>query len=498
MNFSSHSSQIRRSYLHFALNLIAWMTPKISRVGLIRRHLANSLEKRLYQGCENLIEAGITPPRVAMDRRDVGRSILHTLEKALGEGRLSSAVVRRLLGVMVSGILINKGEISAKERFKERYGKYPPDTLLISPAKACNLRCKGCYADSKSDMEKLAWPVFEKVVKDVYDLWGSRFIVFSGGEPLVYKDEGKSVLDLVEKYKDCFFMMYTNGTLIDDQIARRLGKLGNLMPAISVEGLKEYTEQRRGESIFEKIVAAMERLRREKVFFGVSFTATKDNAEHIFSDNSVNFFFKEMGAMFAWVFHYMPIGRAVTLDQLPSPEQRLWMWERCWELIRERHMFIVDFWNGGTASQGCISAGRRGGFISVYWDGAVSPCVFMPYSPVNVNDIYAQGKTMNDAWAHPFFDRIRSWQFDYGYEKVFARDPNIGNWMMPCPIRDHYAEFYEIQKAYDLIPVDANAKAAIQDPAYRKGMIAYNHAVAELLDPIWQREYLGHADKNAC
>lgn len=133
--------------------------------------------------------------------------------------------------------------------------------------------------------------------------------------------------------------------------------------------------------------------------------------------------------------------------------------------------------------------------MCVDWNGNVSPCVFMPYSPVNFNDIYAQGKTMNDVWEHPFFDKLRNWQFDYGYEKKFKEDPNYRNWMMPCPIRDHYAEFYEMQKEYDLTPIDENAREAIEDPEYRKGMIAYNKDVAELLDPIWEKEYLGHRDK---
>ncbi len=488
-------SQIKKSYLHTVLNTIAWLAPKLTRVGPLRRSLMRSLEKRLYGGCENLIEQGRLPCRVATDRRDVTISIVRSLGKAMGEGRLSPAVIRKLLRVMVGDVLINKGDISTSERFIEKYKIRPPEMLLISPTKACNLRCKGCYADSKADKEKLTWPVFEKMVQDAHDLWGARFIIFSGGEPLMYKDQGKKVLDLVEKFDDCFFMMYTNGTLIDDKIARRMGELGNIMPAISVEGLREQTDARRGEGVFDQVIAAIERLRREKVLYGVSFTATRENAEVIFSDEVVDFFFEEMGAVFGWVFHYMPIGRAITLEQLPTPEQRLWMWKRCWELISDRHLFILDFWNSASASQGCISAGRGGGYMCVDWNGNVSPCVFMPYSPVNFNDIYAQGKTMNDVWEHPFFDKLRTWQFDYGYEKKFKEDPNYRNWMMPCPIRDHYAEFYEMQKEYDLTPIDENAREAIEDPEYRKGMIAYNKAVADLLDPIWEKEYLGHRDK---
>ena len=94
-------------------------------------------------------------------------------------------------------------------------------------------------------------------------------------------------------------MMYTNGTLIDDYVALRLGEPGNLIPAISVEGMREETDKRRGEGVFDRVVAAMERLRREKVFFGISMTATRDNAEDLLSDEVIDFYFQEMGAFMA-------------------------------------------------------------------------------------------------------------------------------------------------------------------------------------------------------
>jgi MoaA/NifB/PqqE/SkfB family radical SAM enzyme len=284
--------------------------------------------------------------------------------------------------------------------------------------------------------------------------------------------------------------MYTNGTLIDDEMARRLGKFGNLTPAVSVEGLREKTEQRRGEGVFDRIIAAMERLRRNKVFFGISLTATRENADEVFSDEVVNFYFQKMGAMYAWVFHYMPIGRSYTLDLLPTPEQRLRMWQRAWELIRGRHLFIADFWNLGTASYGCIAAGHEGGYMTVDWNGNISPCVFIPYSPLNIHDVYAQGKTLNDAWAHPFFAQLRAWQDRYSNEKNYTQGGWHGNWLMPCPNRDHHAEFKEILRANRAVPIDEPAEAALRDPDYHRGLEAYNRAVAELLDPIWKEQYL--------
>lgn len=486
----SPSFPSRKSLALAIIDAIALIAPKLARIGPLRRYLAGIMEKRLRAKIQREIDTKVKPIKASEDRMEIGISVLRTIERSIGRGRLSQETIRKVLNVLASGIFINKGEPTARARFIEQYKTRPPEILLICPTKGCNLRCKGCYADSASDFEKLSWPTLNRLLQEARDMWGARFIALTGGEPLAYHDQGKDILDLVERHPDYFFLMYTNGTLIDDKVAKRMGKLGNIIPAISVEGLQESTDQRRGEGIFDKIVSAMERLRREKVFFGISMTATRKNAEEILSDDVTNFYFDEMDALLAWVFHYMPIGRAITLDLMPTPEQRLWMWRRCWQLIKERNLFIVDFWNGGTMADGCISAGRAGGYLCINWNGHVTSCAFMPYSPVNINEAYAQGKTLMDVWSHPFFIRIRDWQREYGYDKNFAEDRDFKNWIMPCPIRDHYDKFFQMQREFQLKPVDENAREALLDPEYREGMKKYNQEVAALLDPIWRTEYL--------
>jgi len=143
----------------------------------------------------------------------------------------------------------------------------------------------------------------------------------------------KGVLELAEAHPDCFFIMYTNGTLVDDAVARRMGELGNLSPALSIEGLKARTDARRGEGVFDRIVAAAERLAREGVLFGMSLTATRQNADEILSDEVLDLFVDRLGALYAFVFHYMPIGRAWTLDLMMTAEQRFRLYERTWSLI---------------------------------------------------------------------------------------------------------------------------------------------------------------------
>ena len=197
------------------------------------------------------------------------------------------------------------------------------------------------------------------MIREAKELWGVRFIVISGGEPFAYRSEGKGIVDLCEKHTDCFFMTYTNSTLITERVSERLAKAGNMLLCISVEGWQERTDERRGEGVYNRILAVMDQLREDGVPFGLSLTGTRYNAEEILSDEFIDFFM-EKGALFSWLFQYMPIGRAFTLDLMVTPQQRAWMWKRSWEIVREKKFFLADFWNHGTACDGCLSAGGHG------------------------------------------------------------------------------------------------------------------------------------------
>ncbi len=464
----------------------------VGRISPLRRTIIGAYDRRLRAGYTRQMAETSGPKAMVRHRLDMALAILHTMDRAMERGLVGRTTLRGALNIIAHTILLPQADAEYRQDFEQRFNTIPPSLLTISPGKACNLRCIGCYADSGPAKEKLPWETFNRIVWEAHRLWGTRFFVLSGGEPLVYKDQGKGVLELAEEHRDCFFLMFTNGTLIDDAVAARLGELGNLTPAISIEGLQESTDSRRGEGVFESIVAAMGRLRRARVPFGISMTATRHNADELLSDEVLDFYFERMGAMYGWLFHYMPIGRAITLELMPTPEQRLQMMRRMWEVVGTKHYFLADFWNSGILSDGCISAGGRGGYLYIDWNGAVSPCVFVPYAPVNIHDIFRQGKTLNDVWAEPFFTAIRQWQDRYNPGLGAPQPHPNGNLLRPCPIRDHHAEFQKILMEHEPDPTDDNARAALLDPDYHAGLEQFGHELAELTDPVWEADYLGH------
>jgi len=261
--------------------------------------------------------------------------------------------------------------------------------------------------------------------------------------------------------------------------------LGNITAAISIEGWEPETDGRRGKGVFHRIEKAMDHLRRHGVPFGISITATRQNAETVLSDQFLDHFFREKGAIYAWLFQYMPIGRSSSMDMMVTPEQRQWMLRRESELILGRKLFLIDFWNGGALSVGCISAGRAGGYFYVDWNGNISPCVFFPYSIDNIYEIYKSNRSLSSVLSAPLFESIRAWQQDHRKNGPEKRTRNL---FAPCPIRDHYGFAHDAIRRFDARPMDEDAARAIQDREYRTGMVEYGRRTAELLDPIWERD----------
>lgn len=423
------------------------------------------------------------PPGVVEDLSSMSLAILNSVRRALIDYQLSEATLEKAISILLKDLFLEKElRVQKSIDFRKKHGFNTPSFLVISPSKACNLRCVGCYADSDEKIQTLKWDLVDKIVSDARELWGTQFIVISGGEPMAYKSQGKTILDLVENNPDTFFMMYTNGTLIDEEAAERMAKLGNIIPAISLEGWREKTDARRGEGVFDQAMAAMDRLFQAGVLCGVSLTATRHNAEEILSNSFIEFLFEEKHAVIGWIFQYMPIGRSYTLDLIPTPDQRLEMWRQSWKMVREKRSFLVDFWNHGTVVDGCLSAGGHdhGGYFYIEWNGNVSPCVFVPYSPVNVNDIYSKNGNLNDIYTDPFFTDIRNWQ----------KDGKGGNLLMPCLIRDHNDELRQLIRKHEANPIDKNAETALMDGDYAKGMDQYARSYHKLADKVWEKNYL--------
>ncbi len=416
------------------------------------------------------------------------RSMLRSAVRNVEKGYFSKAVFKRIIHVLVENSFLNRQKYSDNlEDFREQYGEYPPNFIVLSPTQRCNLNCTGCYASSNArSSATLPFHMVDSIVHEVRNKFHSRFVTISGGEPFMYKSEGKTLLDLFEKYDDVFFLVYTNGTLITREVAERLGKMGNVTPAISVEGFEKETDERRGKGVHQKILKAFENLRNAGVPIGISVTATSKNEDILLDDSFYQYYFDQQGVTYMWQFQLMPMGRSSTdFDLMVEPEKRVELYRKWEYLISERDYCVADFWNSGVLVNGCIAYGRRGGYFYIDWNGNIMPCVFVPYYVDNVYDLYNNGKTLVDALFSDFMKKGREWIRNYG--QAYPHEPK--NWLMPCSIRDHYENFRK-----NILPDRAKgesqeAEETLRNDEYYRRLVQYDRQLEKLTEDIWEEEY---------
>jgi MoaA/NifB/PqqE/SkfB family radical SAM enzyme len=415
------------------------------------------------------------------------RNLLRTTQNHLRKGIMSKDAFRKMVKVFVRNVFVE--DIAQREMNAEvRKGEVYPSFLVLSPTQHCNLNCPGCYAGSMVNTNvSLPYEVASRIIREKAVLWHSRFTVISGGEPFLWKSNGKGIIDLARENNDNFFMVFTNGTLIDDAVVEKMAMAGNFTPAISVEGFEKSTDARRGQGTFKKVMRAFACLREAGVPFGISVNADRNNWDEVTSREFLRFYFDEQGVFYGWLFQYMPIGRSYTLRDMVTAEQRLEMFQRNTWAIKEGGYDYIDFWNQGVMTDGCLAAGREGGYLYIDWNGNVMPCVFIPYYCDNIKKVYERGGTLNDVLYSEYFKKIRQWQHDYAYGKPSMEKNNL---ILPCPIRDHHEAIYDILKdSLSIRPSDNYAEESLEDDAYHQGLSEYDRKLVEVIDPTWQKEY---------
>ena len=347
----------------------------------------------------------------------------------------------------------------------EEKSVHAPSHIVISPTMRCNLRCKGCYSGLYSKDGELPEEEIEKVLSEARR-FGSYFIVISGGEPYLMKNVW---MRLWRKHADMYFMTYTNGTLLDQETVDGLAALGNVAPAISVEGFREETDRRRGAGVYDRLRQSMDWLRKAGVIFGISVTYTSENAQLVSSPEFLQHYI-DAGALFGWYFMFMPVGKDPDLALVPTPTQRLAIGKKIANLRQRLPIFLADFWNDGPAVDGCLAAGRR--YLHILNSGRVEPCVFAHFGVDNIKE-----KTILEAANSPFFRSIRK-RFPYNA---------LGNLMRPCMIIDNPQVLREAVAEHVVPQGHEHSEDVIRDPRVVQWMDEYAAELARLADPEWER-----------
>lgn len=335
-------------------------------------------------------------------RAENGCERLDELTRYLNEG--AEAIVQDLIratllspreSVFLARFLISARKATAIREKLEAEGEHIPPFLIASITRACNLRCAGCYDRAREcvsvapDLDAEAW---QSIFRQAAAL-GISFILLAGGEPMMRPD----VLKAAAGERDILFPVFTNATLIDGERLAFLDANRNLMPVISIEGEERETDARRGEGVYDRVLATMDVLKKRNIPFGASITVTRENFREVIAPGFVAAL-RARGARAVVYVEYVPADGNEALAPGEGERQAL---DQAIRDFRTRYpMLFLSFPGDEAALGGCLAAGR--GFFHIASDGAAEPCPFSPHSDITLRD-----HTLREALASPLFTRLR-------------------------------------------------------------------------------------------
>lgn len=262
----------------------------------------------------------------------------------------------------------------------EKKGLHVPAFMIASITHRCNLQCNGCYARAhrRQAEAELSPEQLRSVLEQASEL-GVSVVLIAGGEPLTRPE----ILDITRDLPHVIFPMFSNGLLLDAATVTALRPQRNVIPVISIEGLEEETDRRRGDGVYAHLHGTISQLSRTGVFFGSSITVTRDNFDLVTGERFIQDLISSGCRLFFFI-DYVPVEEG-TEDMILTDRQR----ERETEIIlslRERYpALFVAFPGGEEEFGGCLAAGR--GFVHVSPEGRLEPCPFSPFSDVSLKDM---------------------------------------------------------------------------------------------------------------
>ena len=321
---------------------------------------------------------------------------------------------------------------SYKQRLKK--GELFPPFMFVALTNTCNLRCQGCWVEKEGTGHFLPTEDLSKMISEGKKR-NAHYYTLLGGEPFMHK----GIWDVFQKNSDCYFQVITNGMFFTPRNVERLKKAGNVTPLISIDGLAENNDMRRGEGVFAAIEEGLQRLRKAKLLFGVATTTTGKNMDEVMTDAYLQRWI-DRGAMYIWYYIYRPVGEHPHTEYCMQREQIIEMRKRLLALRRRQPILIIDTYWTASGEAFCPAATGLGFHIGP--QGSIEICPPLSFAVERIQD--------NDG---DIFKTINSSEFLRGFQH-FVKDRTKGCVILEHPqelvkyIQGHGAKDYSGRDAY--------------------------------------------------
>ena len=279
----------------------------------------------------------------------------------------------------------------------------------------CNLACRHCYSYADPNSEDFLSTEF--ILESIPELLkgGIRFVIFSGGEPLIRRD----IFEIAEAMRAAGIVTYlsTNGLYINDKNVDRIIDTFNYI-GISIDGIEEIHDAFRGlEGAYRRSLDAISLIQKHGGNAGIRFTITEETKGSFYEIFDLA---ERIGVDKIYISHLVYSGRGLENLKIDiTPEERRAFVEFLIDKAFEYHeqgrpidivtgnmemdaiLFLEKFsarypelrgemlrrlknWGGN-------SAGRK--LVNIDWQGNVKPDPFFPFVIGNMTE-----KPFSDIW----------------------------------------------------------------------------------------------------
>lgn len=286
-------------------------------------------------------------------------------------------------------------------RFKKRLkkGEFFPAFHFISVTDDCNLHCQGCWVTGKKSNARMSPEMLDKIITQSKEK-GSYFFGILGGEPLMYKP----LFEIFKKHSDCYFQLFTNGTLLTPSVAAELRTVANVTPLISFEGDQEVADIRRGGmSVYEKAQEAIDNSTEAGLVTGVAMSVCKSNLELAFSEDFIHSLINR-GVLYLWYYIYRPVGKDATVELALSQEEIDKLRQFLVDARTKYNIVIVDAYWDQNGKGLCPAASGLSHHINA--SGDIEPCPVIQFAADNVADGNLEDIYRNSKFLAEFKDEI--------------------------------------------------------------------------------------------
>lgn len=275
--------------------------------------------------------------------------------------------------------------------------RFHPKYIYWELCNYCNLRCLHCFAKAgPRNTEGADKDVLAEKIREIERREPNPVpIRFGGGEPLMWPG-------LFDVLGECRRLgvpvsMTTNGTLLTDEKAVRLGDAGLRSLTVSIDGTEEYHEFLRGRGTFEAARRGLEAALRAGLDTSLSFTVTAWNHGNLADYIG---YFHGLGVDRFYLFRYAappgggPTGRfeldAGMLLEVARGIARIKKAFPDVVLVYEKAGFLDFILSGGCSR---VSCNFVNGTVTIQHDGSVVVCAAVQKS---LGNIYRDG--LEDIW----------------------------------------------------------------------------------------------------